>query len=66
MYKLILGIIIYLIVGLILSYTLYKKNILESIWQAVTFSLLYPIIIVLWIILSFYFITFGGSGGDRE
>lgn len=66
MYKLILGIIIYLIVGLILSYTLYKKNILESIWQAVTFSLLYPIIIVLWIILSFYFITFGGLGGDDE
>lgn len=66
MYKLILGIIIYLIVGLVLSYILYKRNVLEDIWQAVTFSLLYPIIIVLFIILSFYFIIFGGSGGDDE
>lgn len=66
MYKLILGIIIYLIVGLVLSYILYKRNVLEDIWQAITFSLLYPIIIVLFIILSFYFIIFGGSGGDDE
>lgn len=66
MYKLILGIIIYLIVGVVLSYILYKRNILENVWQAVTFSLLYPIIIALLIILSFYFITFGGSGGDDE
>lgn len=66
MYKLILGIVIYLIVGLVLSYILYKRNVLEDIWQAVTFSLLYPIIIVLFIILSFYFIIFGGSGGDDE
>lgn len=66
MYKLILGIVIYLIVGLVLSYILYKRNVLEDIWQAVTFSLLYPVIIVLFIILSFYFIIFGGSGGDDE
>ena len=66
MYVLILGTIVYLIVGVVLSYILYKRNILENVWQAVTFSLLYPIIIVVLIILSFYFITFGGSGGDDE
>lgn len=66
MYKLILGIIIYLIVGLVLSYILYKRNILENVWQAVTFSLLYPVIIALLVILSFYFIIFGGLGGDDE
>ena len=63
---LVLGIIVYLIVGIVLSYILYKRNILEDVWQAVTFSLLYPIIIVVLMILSFYFITFGGSGGDDE
>lgn len=66
MYGLILGIIVYLTVGVVLSYILYKRNILENVWQAVTFSLLYPIIIVVFIILSFYFVTFGGSGGDDE
>lgn len=66
MYGLILGIIVYLVVGVVLSYILYKRNIVENVWQAVTFSLFYPIVVVLWIILSFYFITFGGSGGDDE
>ena len=66
MYSLVLGIIVYLIIGVVLSYILYKRNILENVWQAVTFSLLYPIIIAVFIILSFYFIIFGGSGGDDE